>query len=88
MPVEHPIRTGSTCCCRSVERTRRRSFAPRRPCAVRPVTFMGLAATDPDVNQTSLVIVNGAAEDQAAQNWEARANPNYDRISLAPTPNL
>ncbi len=40
----------------------------------------GLAATDPDVNQTSLVIVNGAAEDQAAQNWEARANPNYDRI--------
>ena len=43
-------------------------------------TFMGQAANHRDVNETSLVIVNGAAGGQAAGTWDSPDDENYDRI--------
>jgi hypothetical protein len=43
-------------------------------------SFMSLAAADPAVNHTTLVIVNGAAGGQEANRWEASTHSNYDRI--------
>jgi hypothetical protein len=41
---------------------------------------MGRAATDPTVNHTALVIVNGAADSQDASLWTSATSPTYDRI--------
>lgn len=43
-------------------------------------SFMGRAGADPEVNQTTLAIVNGAAGGQTAATWDAPFDANYDRI--------
>jgi hypothetical protein len=43
-------------------------------------TFMGRAAADAAVNNTTLAIVNGAAGGQEASTWESPTQPNYDRV--------
>lgn len=43
-------------------------------------TFMGQAAADPSVNQTTLAMVNGAMGSRAASFWDSPADPDYDRI--------
>jgi hypothetical protein len=43
-------------------------------------TFMGQAAVDPTVNDTSLMIVNGAHGGRSAAYWDSPADPDYDRI--------
>lgn len=48
------------------------------PCDV--WTFMGQAAVHPDVDQTSLAIVNGAMGGQASASWDSPNDANYDRI--------
>lgn len=48
------------------------------PCA--PWTFAGQAATDPDVNKTTLVIVNGASGGQTADTWDSPNDSNYTRV--------
>lgn len=48
------------------------------PCAA--ASFMGRAADDVDVNQTTLAIVNGAAGGQTAVTWDSPADANYDRV--------
>lgn len=45
-------------------------------------SFMGRAAQDAGVNHYALVIVNGAAAGQDAQQWTSPASPNYDRIKV------
>ena len=53
----------------------------RLPCD--PWTFMGRAASDPAVNNTTLAIVNGARGAQSADRWDAAHDPefaNYDRV--------
>jgi hypothetical protein len=52
-----------------------------------PWTFIGKVGSDPAVNHTSLVLINGAASGQDAPDWESSAAFNYDRIrdsELAP----
>jgi hypothetical protein len=51
------------------------------PCA--QWTFMGRAAADPSINHYTLVIVNGATENQDAPAWTTAGSPNYDRIKVA-----
>jgi hypothetical protein len=43
-------------------------------------TFIGRAISDPSVNHSSLVIVNGAAGGQDATAWMSPVAANYDRI--------
>src|SRR5205809_1896631 len=50
------------------------------PCA--SWTFMGRAALDVNVNHYTLVVVNGAADGQAAPAWTSPSSPNYDRIKV------
>ncbi len=45
-------------------------------------SFMGQAAVDATVNDTSLVIVNGARGGQTAQTWDAATDVNYDSVRL------
>lgn len=45
-----------------------------------PWTFMGQAVIHPQVNHTTLAIVNGARGGQAADAWEFPDSPNYNRI--------
>ncbi|MGH7474667.1 MAG: hypothetical protein ACRELD_00110 [Longimicrobiales bacterium] len=43
-------------------------------------TFMGRAASDPAVDRTRLVIVNGARGGRVAETWDSPSDPNYDRV--------
>ena len=55
------------------------------PCA--PWTFMGQAAVDSRVNDTTLAIINGALGGQPATAWDSPADSNYNQVrdaKLAP----
>jgi len=45
-----------------------------------PWTFMGKAAVNPAVNDTSLFIVNGAKGGKPAEAWDSPTDPDYNRI--------
>jgi hypothetical protein len=48
------------------------------PC--RPYSFTGQALAYPDINSTTLAIMNGARGNQVATSWDATDDPNYDRV--------
>ena len=48
--------------------------------ACRSWTFMGQAATHPDVNRTSLVLINGAAGGKSAAYWDSPTDSDYNRV--------
>jgi lysophospholipase L1-like esterase len=64
------------------------SNASQEFCAVAAYTsctawsFMGQASAAPDVNHTSLTIVNGARGGQTSVHWDAPDDPNYERIRV------
>jgi hypothetical protein len=43
-------------------------------------TFMGQAAADPQVNKSTLVIVNGAQGGRDATNWTSSSMPTFDEV--------
>jgi hypothetical protein len=48
------------------------------PCA--PWSFTAMAEGSAQVEQSELVIVNGAAPGQSAGTWDSPSDPNYDRV--------
>lgn len=48
------------------------------PC--RPYSFTGQSLADPNVNSTTLGIVNGALGNQVAANWDSPMDMNYERV--------
>jgi hypothetical protein len=50
------------------------------PTPCNPWTFSGRAAGDAAVNQSTLVIANGAKGGEVATAWDAPSDPNYDRV--------
>lgn len=48
------------------------------PCT--PWSFIGQATTDAAINQSTLVMVNGARSGQVATTWDAPEEANYDRV--------
>ncbi|MBS0197899.1 MAG: hypothetical protein JSR77_14180 [Planctomycetes bacterium] len=45
-----------------------------------PFSFSGQAAASPDVNHTSLAIIDGAAGGQTAGTWDSPTDANYTRV--------
>ena len=45
-----------------------------------PWSFVGQAQDEPAVDDSQLVIVNGAAGGQTAGTWDSPTDPNYDRV--------
>ena len=50
------------------------------PNSCQSTSFMGQASADPQVNHTTLVLVNGAYGGKAAGSWTSPTLPDYDRI--------
>ncbi len=55
-------------------------FCSSRGTSCHPASFLGQARTDPSVNTTSLVIIDGARGGQAASAWVSPRGAEYDRI--------